>query len=197
MNKTLIPCLALTVLLQGCFVKSLSPWLSDDCKVTDIDLTGQWHDAGQGLTMSFAEGEEKDQYQILFLSPDNECARVEGALYKLDKTFYLMIQPPECTSFFEMCVNQPCYSLFKAEINDKEMILYYIATEVIKQLAETKKIKICEFSKDEPPLIISSTEELTKLLKDNLKEDNLFMAEPLYTFKSTSLLGASEADIFK
>ncbi|NLB54354.1 MAG: hypothetical protein GX811_01060 [Lentisphaerae bacterium] len=184
MKRNLIIGLALSVLLlPGCLVRSLYPWLTEDSLVTDVCINGLWHDDSAETSVFFVDSEPDGHYKILFVGSGNRCHNFVGALYKLDDTYYLMARAPEWSGINEI-VNQPCHMLFKVDVTEDIIKLYDIDKKAFKKLSVKFNLNVFEGLSDEaPPLLLSKTADIVPVIQGNSGEKRLFSNKPVYSFK--------------
>jgi hypothetical protein len=187
MKKRIIPAMSvvLGLLMSGCVVRSIYPWLPADTKVKDISLAGTWHDEKEGVTAFFASGSETN-YSVLFLANKEDQSRFTVSLHRADKTLFLVVGPEDRNDTGAI-VTLPAYLLFRVELGDNSMRLFDLDLDTFGERVKKANIKrLEEGDKDKGYILLSPTEELSLFIRSQLKDRSLFDEKPMYTFRKLS-----------
>ena len=172
------------LLLSGCLVRALNPWLSDATKVKDISLAGVWYDEKSDVAAFFAQ--DGNNYRLMVVNDRKDTACYVASLHRLDGKLLMEIGPdtrPEMTA-----ATLPAFLLFRVEMDKDSMLFYTIDLENFGcQLENSKIVKAVSGNKKNGFVLNSGTDELTEFVTAKLREPNFFYSKPMYQFRKISM----------
>ena len=174
----------LAVMLSGCLVRALNPWLADTTKVKDVPLVGVWYDEKNDVAAFFAA--DGNGYRLMVVNDRKDTACYVASLHRIDGVLLMSVGPD---SRQELSVAMlPAFLLFRVEMNKETMAFHTIDVENFdKHLTGSKIAPAVTGSKKNGFVVNSSTEELTEFITAKLKEPNFFYAKPVYQFRKISM----------
>ena len=174
----------LMLLLTGCLVRALNPWLSDATKVKDIPLTGVWYDEKSDVAAFFAT--DGSNYRLMVVNDRKETACYVASLHRLDGKLLLEVGPD--THQDMNITTLPACLLFRVEMDKDSLQIYNIDAETFdKQITASKIAGAVSGNKKDGFVINAPTEDLTAFITAKLKEANFFYAKPMYQFRKISM----------
>jgi len=174
------------LVMTGCLVRALNPWLSEATKVNDIPLAGVWYDEKSDVAAFFAV--DGDHYRMMVVNDRKETACYTASLHRLEGKLLLQLGPDNR----EMNVaTLPACLLFRVDMDKESMQIFNIDAENFdKQIVNNKIANMVSGNKKDGFVINAPTADLTEFIRGKLKDPNLFCAKPMYQFRKISISSA-------
>jgi len=177
MKKTglILPVLTSALLLTGCIVETLEPWLSEESLQDDPGIVGCWQDA-KGRELTFTKTGDPASYDIL-LSQNDEKQLYTATLHRIDEQEMLNVRAVDNTDATETV----SYLLLKVVLEGDAMKLLLLDTTTFEErVAKTPLKDKYEGDPVEAFAMSGSTSEQDKFVRANLADPTFFDPEPLY-----------------
>jgi hypothetical protein len=169
------------LLLAGCLVRSVEPWLPDSTRIATPSLAGTWLDGDQMFTAVFTLAEGSN-YQVRTIGGDKTDA-FTASLHKVDD-FLLLVVGPDKPEGLNASTCIPAHLLFKVEWAENAMKLYPLDLNSIDaRLRGSPLSTLSTGSKEKGFVLLSPTPDLAAFVRSQLPSADFFTLKPLYQFK--------------
>lgn len=169
----------ISLLVSGCLVRSVHPWLSSETAVEQPNLLGAWIDRKENDHVIFLEGTD-GKYRILLQGDELEDQNwFEVRLHRLDDFLLFDILPLERDDP-EFLAVLPLHLLCKVSFDQEIMNIMTLDLDSFGDRAAAAGIATLA-GKGDP--VVSLTEELETFVRANLADSTFFDPEPLYSLQ--------------
>ena len=200
-TSIVLVCAAFT--FSGCIVVATNPWLADTSATTNTVIAGGWVDTNKEAFATFENVPGQEGRYRLALQEDSpkeaKTWRYECSLHLLENTLLLQTGPDDKAEISPGAA-VPAFMLFKAILNGDRMDLLRMDPEKAKASALKSKLILVAGDpekngnpKEEGVVIGSWTTDLETFVRKNLKEEEFFDPEPVYSFTRVAATNAPAA----
>ena len=179
--SALLPVLFL--LVAGCVVRSIHPWLSDETRVDDPSLLGSWQDMENETVAFFTDPNSADYAYAVTLAGAKDRGGFMANLHRIDDTFLLVVGPEERNDVGSYAT-LPAHLLFKAVFAGDSMHLYAVDLESFAGRTENAPVPLLPGgSKNDGYILTGTTADSKAFLRAQLADPTFFAENPLYSFR--------------
>jgi hypothetical protein len=174
--------LAVAMLVSGCVVRSVAPWLGEGTRINDARLSGMWNDAEAKVGAVFCSRDDGQRYNVVLVGDDGKDSRFVAELHEVDGKLLLLVGPPEVESLSALAL-VPGHLLFRVEHTPASLKLYPVELDAFPAKAAAAGVQVMpDGDRQKGYTAVSPTTNMEAFVRAELKAPGLFAAKPLYQF---------------
>lgn len=174
--RLIIRSLAAALLVSGCLIRSVHPWLSAETRVEAPSLLGTWYNAADEVLFI----SDSPEGHRLMLTDGDTVSRFTATLHRIGETLLLVAGPDEV----EGLALVPGYLLLRADLGDGTLALSTPDLETFGDRAIKANLSLLPGgSQSDGYLLTGTTLDAEAFVRAQIDDPSFFSAKPAYSFR--------------
>lgn len=175
--RLIILSLAAALLVSGCLIRSVHPWLSAETRVDEPTLLGTWHTAVENKVLFI--GGSPEGYRLMLTDGDT-VSRFTATLHRIGETLLLVAGPDEV----EGLALVPGYLLLRTDLRDDTLTLFTPDLETFDDRAIKANLSLLPGgSQSAGYLLTGTTLDAEAFVRAQIDDPSFFSTKPAYSFR--------------